>query len=102
MPKPTWFAHGEQLCYGTVLGCDVVAEYKSSDEATKTALARNALDIMVRRGWGVERHVALGGWWVRTNSHEAMIPSSLRQSDPFTALVSADEWMNEREKPNVT
>ncbi len=54
------------------------------------ALARNAFDVMMRRGWGVEK---LGdGWQIVTDEMRALRESF---SDPFTALVEADKWHKE-------
>lgn len=61
------------------------------------ALARNAFDVMIRRGWHTwplddgtwEVGSGDGRWWVET------IPSVLSWPDPFTALVAADQWYRE-------
>lgn len=60
------------------------------------ALARNAFDVMMRRGWSPER---MGDTWVVNDEdgrafchpHDQM----MRWPDPFTALVEADEWYRE-------
>lgn len=65
------------------------------------ALARNALDVMMRRGWGV--YAASGpGYhpggheygWQATDGDDNRIGDTL-YSDPFTALVEADKWYRE-------
>lgn len=67
-------------------------------------LARNAFDVMVRRGWGVLKSWEKDrpGWFVVTfdedHSSPVMPNDSPFWSDPFSALVEADRWMKEQEK----
>lgn len=66
-------------------------------DAELIALARNALDVMMRREWGV------GGasrWWAALPPTEC--PEKFRRwcddhyfPDPFTALIEADHWYRE-------
>ena len=70
------------------------------------ALARNAFDVMMRRGWMVCREVVTSNpshkaygrsvWTVRSEHHGDLIgPIGSRiiwADDPFTALVEADKW----------
>ncbi len=53
------------------------------------ALARNAFDVMLRRGWGPTRDIT-GKWGVE--EYWCSLP---HQPDPFTALVEADKWHKE-------
>lgn len=56
------------------------------DDLEFIALARNAFDVLMRRGWHPSRDSA-GGWWCEY----------VHAPDPFTALVLADEWYKTRE-----
>ncbi len=73
-----------------------VADCGYQDEADFIALARNAFDVMLRRGWGVERvwdnDLRVHRWYIVTDA-----PRALREgfADPFTALVEADRWYAE-------
>jgi hypothetical protein len=66
------------------------------------ALARNAFDIMLRRGWHAQK-TEEGTLWVVLQSQPSYFPLELFQdwtdhayhSDPFTALVEADRWYRE-------
>lgn len=63
-------------------------------------LARNAFDVMMRRGWGVERFIAPDGsfqWSVESNGVRNIVGGTTiwSNSDPFTALVEADKWYRE-------
>ncbi len=63
----------------------------------KTALARNALDVMLRRGWYARRDGQ--GWFVDLWGLEDVLPAKWDHlgisDDPFTALVKADRWYRE-------
>lgn len=64
------------------------------------ALARNAFDIMLRRGWSALKSPASDKWRVDTDDgcyfawgreeEEGVEPAEW--PDPFSALVAADEW----------
>lgn len=60
------------------------------------ALARNAFDVMVRRGWGVVKCSESDQWVVSCLASDAFErPGGLDHiyaDDPFTALVEADKW----------
>ena len=62
------------------------------------ALARNAFDVMMRRGWSPER---MGDAWIVNDEDNYPLcrprPGNeiLRWPDPFTALVEADKWYKE-------
>lgn len=62
------------------------------------ALARNAFDVMMRRGWTARMVTFADGWGV-CDSHgspPANFPGALFIfDDPFTALVEADKWYRE-------
>ncbi len=80
--------------------CEVRCSCGDAD-AEFIALARNAFDVMLRRGWGVERvwdnDLRVYRWYIVTDA-----PRALREgfADPFTALVKADEWMKKQEAEN--
>lgn len=84
-------------------------------DAEFIALARNAFDVMMRRGWGV---VWIGGlvkkWGVDWNLdnvpprfhdllRDAVVSGSLYADDPITAIIESDRWYAEnvdaKEKP---
>ena len=66
------------------------------------ALARNAFDVMMRRGWVVQRYDSAaddddtdGKWYVdEAYRTEECLPC---WPDPFTALVEADRFVTARE-----
>lgn len=62
------------------------------------ALARNAFDVQLRRGWGVMPCRSVAGWWVCKDSEGTPFRDDcprLYWPDPFTALVEADKWYRE-------
>jgi len=74
------------------------------------ALARNAFDVMQRRGWSVK---LINGSWTPCESTPAEYqfwqkPQFLKSiccdvrgwPDPFTALVEADRWYSEHVEPS--
>lgn len=75
--------------------------------AAFVALARNAFDVMMRRGWYAVpfNRAKAGVWWVVRTRGGYDIPLSFAVknkhrgefADPFTALVVADEWMKQQE-----
>ncbi len=85
----------------TVDFCDGKPDWHATAEFI--ALARNAFEIMMRRGWGVNRYG--DGWrpfvrdraqfemvrWMNSRGEEFCWP------DPFTALVEADAWWRKHE-----
>lgn len=85
-----------------------VATYQYPDDAEFHVLARQAFDVMMRRGWWACRIAGSTPieWRVSTYSEPSLTPtnSGFRSwcrshafSDPFTALVAADRWLRERE-----
>ena len=63
------------------------------------ALARNAFDVMMRRGCCVYScDDDDGQWWEVTFWDKKDQPPGERHLDPFTALVEADKWAVEQEK----
>ena len=62
------------------------------------ALARNAFDVMMRRGWYSQKakNEKFVTWYVWDESDSPAIKISVQDSakwnDPFTALVEADKW----------
>lgn len=70
-------------------------------DAEFIALARNAFEVMMRRGWGlISSHD--GTWGVSKPGHLPTRLIHLRWPDPFTALVEADKWMTEFEAKGAT
>jgi hypothetical protein len=70
-------------------------------DAEFIALARNAFDVMMRRGWWAAR-LKDGKWRVSTfcaiHGESAFRKFLVHQmcDDPFTALVEADKWYREK------
>lgn len=72
-------------------------------DAEFIALARNAFDVMMRRGWNPIKGSS-GQWYVEDERLEAFIHRLqthggdgrlIRATDPFTALIEADRWYRE-------
>lgn len=94
--KPSWFAHGKQLIYGTVVDADVRAVFETEADAKKAALALEAGDVMARRGWNPAVDIQ-GNWFVedrrsKTVHHIDQYGNPARLPDPLTALVEADRY----------
>ena len=77
------------------------------DDAEFFALARNAFDVMMRRGWSPRREWAKGRWFVPQIVGAAKFDTILAfekaggilyYDNPFTALVESDKWLTEHEK----
>lgn len=70
----------------------------SKADAEFIALARNAFDVMMRRGWCPvlrdkgEWVVQDGEEWVYRFANYGGDGSRINAADPFTALVEADRW----------
>lgn len=75
---------------------------KSDDtDAQFCALARNAFDVMMRRGWSaIQQPDDSWGVFLRDCDNGYLIVSSGVRlwSDPFTALIEADKWYRENVK----
>lgn len=78
-------------------------------DAEWIALARNAFDVMMRRGWGVDTDDSDPPRWFpivdsrQGDAHHVLygkMPGTELPDwpDPFTALVEADEWLKKQEK----
>lgn len=86
---------GEDIITTDNDGCasDPCPDYINLKEADASfmALARNAFDVMMRRGWAPA-----------LPTQETLVDlRTQRWSDPFTALVEADKWYPEKvEKQN--
>ena len=72
------------------------------DEAEFIALARNAFDVMMRRGWSPVQMPHSDQWGVQTDERWNRKPELIERNglcivadDPFTALVEADKWYKE-------
>jgi hypothetical protein len=75
---------------------DTVGWCISGSDASIIALARNAFDVMTRRGWWAEPigqnwYVSTGRFGASAGEVEAFL-SNRPFPDPFTALVEADRW----------
>ena len=88
-------ADGKVVTLGDVMACVDLAFI---------ALARNAFNVMVRRGWGLGfsgQEGPMQGWLVLLPKemypldHRLYPLANLRATDPFTALVEADKWYRE-------
>jgi hypothetical protein len=97
-PAP-WEADESHIVYGrkgTLRETPGFAKFESehrNTDAEFTALARNAFDVMIRRGWSAV--CDLDQWAIQWNQHGIHIDEVYRTKrwpDPFTALVEADEW----------
>ncbi len=63
-------------------------------------LARNAFDVMMRRGWTARKMAPQEGWLVQDNRNAPLLQPHMQSgrldwftaADPFTALVEADQW----------
>lgn len=61
----------------------------NTEDGNFIVLARNAFDVMMRRGWGITRFD--DGWMAVDDDDLIVEPSSTASyPDPFTALVEAD------------
>lgn len=79
----------------------------SDEDCEFIALARNAFDVLMRRGWNC--YQLDDGWYVEDGGNKGENPGkilcAIRQRDgtneilhwpdPFTALVEADKWFKE-------
>ncbi len=71
-----------------------VGEESSATDAAFIALARNAFDVTIRRGWTA--HLLFNNCWGVLQGKQGW-PTA---GDPFTALVEADAWYKANvEKP---
>jgi hypothetical protein len=69
----------------------------SGVDAQFAVLARNAFDVMLRRGWGVEvayEKPPFDEWRIDDGDRNEIWENDILKtwSDPFTALVEADKW----------
>lgn len=73
------------------------------DDVAFYALARNAFDIQMRRGWGVKCRHGATFIAVDADGMEVMGPTHAPYvlwgyfDNPFTAIIAADAWMKEHE-----
>lgn len=84
-----------KLHAGSSLGRHVADFGSLGEEDCKfTELARNAFDVMMRRGWNPMRWPN-GRWCVEDGTGSQHSPGTEGYPDPFTALVEADKWHKE-------
>ena len=95
-PAP-WQAQGEGICCGLYAepGHMLIFDPDSTwADASFIALARNAFDVMLRRGWyAYPPSSQQVGWGV--DARPQALPMDLCKlswPDPFTALVEAEKW----------
>jgi hypothetical protein len=74
----------------------LLSEQDNLHDLQAAALARNALDVMLRRGWAAKKK-ANDNWVVDIPLRMPFDGGSMEQiaGDPFTALVEADRWYAE-------
>lgn len=93
---------GNGGCYSYV--CNINHDTRADGETDREfiTLARNAFDVMMRRGWTANWNVDKS--WGVQDAWTARYPKGLGGQgwpDPFTALVEADRWYKENvEKKN--
>jgi hypothetical protein len=75
--------------------CESLGTMHSIDDAAFIVLARNAFDVMLRRGWDTYFSKSLHQWTVFRGAPELRDYPHSWHDDPFTALVEADKWMRE-------
>ena len=64
-------------------------------------LARNAFDVMMRRGWNpVRGYYSDASLWAAEDVDGTIC--DLHATDPFTALVAADKWYRENVEGSLT
>lgn len=77
----------------------VIMVFSRRDDAEFAALARNALDIQMRRGWSCEKGCD-GKWRACWQDNDGYGPAEpvchVAAADPFTALVEAEKWLVDR------
>lgn len=80
--NPVFETSSDQLIVGNV------------DDIEFVSLARNAFDIMMRRGWWAVCDSEK--WWVRgEGTGPYLYHNDQPWADPFTALTEADKWYRE-------
>ena len=97
-PAP-WKAEGERLWPKSGPALAKFQGWASGEPeacAEFCALARNAFDVMMRRGFGVKtwHHPERGQQWKATDTGGFFLNVQYA-ADPFTALVEADRWYRE-------
>ncbi len=97
-PWKAWM-HGQEVVVTDPSTVCAVADGCDLNTAEFVALARNAFDVMMRRGW--MPNLYSDGWW-GVQDRDGLYPRGLlgcaqgvRSADPFTALVEADRWCTE-------
>lgn len=61
-------------------------------------LARNAMEVMLRRGMGVKFYGAEMGWKAHGGDvYYWRLKDAPWHPDPFTAVIEADRWLTEQE-----
>jgi hypothetical protein len=72
-------------------GTMIASGISQHSDAAFIALARNAFDVMIRRGWSATPIGKTGYWTVL----DCVPHLRIADRDPFTALVDADKFMKE-------
>jgi len=85
-----------EWCHWCVLDADSGVVVKGDeDDMEFIALARNAFDVLLRRGDTLLIERTPDGQWMIDSTEHGWIPG--KYADPFTALVEADAWLKSRE-----
>jgi hypothetical protein len=111
-PAPwSFYSDADFVCAGGEWGAGNLVEHWAKDAASPEcweeikadaefiALARNAFDVQMRRGWWAVSVPTVSGWflWLPGGANEKLRnwAGVNRFPDPFTALVGADLWYRE-------
>lgn len=73
------------------------SKHPSEDDEAFIIVARQAFDVLTRRGKAWILHQFESGQWQVDSCEDGWIGTG-HYADPFTALVEADKWMTEQEK----
>ena len=88
-----------RLLHGKEVSGAVALAITSQDDAEFIALARNAFDVMMRRGWWASFDGGLHPEkWSVHGKGSGFLRDQKMHDDPFTALVEADKWYKENIK----
>jgi hypothetical protein len=77
---------------------DCFTNFRSRELAERIVLWRNAEDVLLRRGWSLMFDDRNKLWSVMDGALPWGPLEIIVQSNPFTALVEADEWCKKKEK----
>lgn len=104
LPPSPWILYGPEPYIGRPGGDYPMLLPEDSENSGDIAalrfavLARNAFDVMMRRGWNPTKHMPHDkhhGWWHVVDEWYDEFLDVGPWPDPFTALVEADKWYRE-------